>query len=100
MSSSVSGVDHESQLVLEPDGPQQAERVVPEHALAHRTDEAPVEVAVAAEGVELVPAGERPRDRVDREIAVGEVLFDAVCKRREVDGAPVAVRDSPGSVRA
>ena len=95
-------VDHESQLVLEPDGPQQAERVVPEHALAHRTDDAPVEVAVAAEGVELVPAGEWARDHVDGEIAVGEVASSMTISSgvKSTVSTRQPVRDSPGSVRA
>ena len=91
-------IEPEAELVLEADRAQQAERVVAEDSRRDRAKRLAVEVAEAAERIQRLAALERPRDRVDREVAGGEVLVDAVRQGREVDGALVGQRHAPGSV--
>ena len=68
----VSGSSAKAELVLEADRAQQSERVVQEHPGRLR-EATSAEVGEAAEGIERLAARERPRDRVDREVAGGEI---------------------------
>ena len=91
-------LDDEAELLLEADGPQETERVGLEHAGADRPDDLLVEIAAPVERVDVLAARERPRDRVDREIARREVRLDRAAKRREVDGSALGQCDAPAAV--
>ena len=78
-------VEAHSELVFEPGGTQQANRIVPEDLKRNRPENPGLEVAATAEGIDRLPPGERDRDRVDREVPRAEVRLDPVRERREVD---------------
>ena len=69
-------VEAEAELVLEPDGPKQPERVVREDGVADRAEPLRLEVVAPAERIDRLAAAERARDRVDGEVARGEVVLD------------------------
>ena len=91
-------LEHEAELVLEPHRAQQAQRIIREHGRRDGTDQLRSEVRAPAVRVDFLAAGQRDRDRVDREVASREVVLDPVVQGREVDGMPGLERDPPGAV--
>ena len=86
-------VDAEPELVLEAHGPEEAQRIVGEHRLGHGSDDALLEIPCAAVGIEPLVGAHADRDRVEGEVARGEIGLDAVREGREVDGLLALVRD-------
>ena len=91
-------VEADVQLVLEPDRPQQPQRIVLEDGPAHRAQSPRSEIVTPAEWVDRLPTGERSRDRVDGEVTSRQIVLDGARKRREVDGATAVQRHPPGAV--
>src|SRR5205823_13140400 len=77
----------EAELVLEPYGAQQAQRVVLEDRLRDRAQAAEGDVLEAAARIDDLAACEGARERVDGEVARGEVGVDRPAKRGEVESA-------------
>ena len=71
-------VHPEPELVLEPDGAQEAQRVGDEDVVRDRPHDARVEVLQTAERIARLAARDRHRDRVEREVPRREVGVDAV----------------------
>jgi hypothetical protein len=88
----------EVQLVLEAHRPQEPQRVVLEHGGLDGTDAARGEIAVAVVGIDDLAGAHPLGDRVDREVAGGEVVLDRPAQGREVDGTVVREGDAPGPV--
>ncbi len=88
-------VHAEPELVLEPDRPQQAERIGFVHVVGDRPDDTRVEVLEPCERVVRLAARNGHRHRVEREVPRREVGVDAVDERGEVDRLLRAVRDDP-----
>ena len=92
-------VEPESELVLEAHRAQEPQRVVREDGRPDGAKTARRQVGLAAERVDERPAGQGPRERVDREVPRREVLLDRVAvKRGEVDRVPLPEGDAPGAV--
>ncbi len=91
-------VQAEAELVLEPHRTEQPQRIRAEHAVGDRPQRLRAEIRDAAERIDRVGRPETPRDRIDGEVARGEVVRDRPAQRREVDRVPVPVRDAPGAV--
>src|SRR5439155_11819251 len=68
----------EAELVREPYRAQEPQRVVFEDRLGNRAKNARLEVGCSAERIDRLAALQRAGDRVDREVAAGEVGFDPV----------------------
>jgi hypothetical protein len=85
------GLDLQPELAGQAGRPQHPQRIVGEALLAHHSQPAGLEVGLPAMGIEQRTAVERLGERVDREVAAGEVLLDAGLQRHEVD-VPGAVR--------
>ena len=62
------------------------------------SDQPRVQIGASRERIDRLAAGQRDRDRVDREVPRRQVLLDRPGERREVDGPPAVERDPPGSV--
>jgi hypothetical protein len=92
------GVETEAQLVFQPNSAQQPQRIVPEDRRRDRAQHAPFEVVHAAKWINELASAERLRDRVDGEVACGEIGFDVVLKRREVHRPTVVEGHAPRSV--
>src|SRR5215211_2386097 len=88
----------EAELVLEAHGAQEAQRVVLEDRVGDRADAARPEVAAAVVRVDSLVAAHPLCDRVDAEVAAGEVVLDRPRQRREVDGPAAVEGDAPGAV--
>ena len=94
------GIEPEAELVLEPHGAQQAERVVVEDARRRRRGaRARSTSARPSNGSTTSPPASGHGDRVHREVACGEVGLDrAALERREVD-RPALVEQRPARRR-
>ena len=79
-------VHAEPKLVLEPNGSQQAQRIVAEDRLGHRTNDAGLEIRRAFVRVVHVVTPDPNSDGVEREVARGQIRVDPARERREVDG--------------
>src|SRR4029079_12027444 len=86
------------QLILEANGSEQAERVGAEDGVGDRDEPAGSEVAVAVVRIDRLVATGPLGDRVDREVALGEVLLDRAWEWREIDGKGVPPPHEPGAV--
>ncbi len=84
-------VDLEPELGRDPGRAQQPQRVGREAALADDPQQPPLEVGEAVVGVDRVAAGERHRDRAEREVAGVEVGLDRLPPQRRRVGLPGAV---------
>ena len=96
----VSRVDGEAELLGQPRDPQQAHRVVGERRGPHEAQAAGAQVGEAPVAVDQGgPAVGRHRQRVDRQVAAGEVLVEgAALQRRQVDReGEVAPLHPPGA---
>ena len=91
-------VETRSELVFEPGGAQEANRIVREDARRDRPKNPRLEVAAAAEGIDWLSSGKRDRDRVDREVPGAEIRLDPVRERCEVDRPAVPKGHPPGAV--
>src|SRR5262245_9447030 len=92
-------VKPKTQLVLETNRTEEAQRIVVEHRPADRPEPPSREVGLPVERIDENPAVQGAGERVDREVSRGEVLLDAgSVQRSEVDGLSVAGRDAPGAV--
>ena len=90
------GVEAEAELVLEPHGAQQAQRVVVEDARRDDADDAALEVGPPAERIDGSPPASGTAIALIVKSRVAEVGLDrAALERREVDGPPVVERDPP-----
>ena len=87
-----------AELVREPDRAQEPQRVVFEDRLRDRAKNPRLEVGCSAERIHRLAPPQRAGDRVDREVAAGEVGFDPVGQRCEIHGATVVESDAPGAV--
>src|SRR5437763_5980438 len=88
----------EAELPLEPDGSNKPQRVVVEDRFRHGAQLAELEIVASAARVDVLPAIERPRDRVDREIAACEIRLDRPVHRCEVHGTASVQDDAPRRV--
>ena len=91
-------VDLQPEAGGEPRGAQQAQRVRGEAALADDAQDAALEVAQAAVGVERLAARERHGDGADREVALRQIGLDRLAAqggRVHLPG-PVAIDHAPG----
>ena len=95
------GIGLEVQLARQPRGPQDPQRVGREGLRADHAQAPGGEVGAPAEGVDRLSPGQRLGDRVDGEVARGQVGFDAVAvDRQQVDlPAMVARHDAPDAER-
>ena len=91
-------VEAEAELVLQPDGAQQAQRIGLEDGVGDGADRALGDVALPAEGIDEVSSLQRAGHRVEREVPASKVFLDPARQWREVDGPPVLERDPPGAV--
>ena len=91
-------VQPKTELVLEPDGAKKTQGVVLEDRPAHGPKPPRREILHPAERIDRLPAGQRARDRVDREVTRRQVVLDRARKRGEVDGAAGVQRDPPCAV--
>ena len=87
-----------AQLVLQPHGAQETQRIGLERSVRDGAHDARLDVLAAAERIDCLPAGKWLRDRVDREVACGEVVLDRRGERCEVDRPAVGERDAPRAV--
>ena len=76
----------EAELVLEPDRPQQAQRIVDEDRVRHRSNHAGGEIGSPLIRVAWLARSNPNGDRVEREVPRREIRLDPIGKGREVDG--------------
>jgi hypothetical protein len=93
------GLDLQLELGGEAGGAQQAQRIGREAALADRAQNPALEVLDTAVRVDRLAAGKWNRNGADREVAFGEIGFDALAaKGGRVDlPGPLASDDAPGA---
>ena len=91
------GIDLEAELMRDPRQPQQPQRVVAEGRLGRRPQQPPAEVVAAGQRVDHRAVVERHRDRIDGEVAQGQVVLDAATAGRDVDRAALS-HHPPGAV--
>src|SRR5262249_24758929 len=92
-------LETEPELVLEPDRPQEAERIVLEDLGPDGAEHPSLEVGAPVERIDVVAAGQRAGDRVDREVAAREGGPERSPERRGGGPAPpcwAAPRLAPG----
>jgi class 3 adenylate cyclase len=90
-------VEAKAELVLEPHCAHEPERIVGEDRCLDGAQRARLEVGSAAVGIDVLAAADGHGDRVDGEVARGQVVLDRGPEEREVDGAAVLERDPPGA---
>src|SRR5262249_52281771 len=88
----------EAELLLETNRAQEAQRIVLEDRLRDGAQKAELKILAPAARVDVVAAGDRDGDRVDREVATREARLDRPVHRREVDRPPAAEHDAPRRV--
>ncbi len=86
------GVRGQAEFAGQPDEAQRPQRVVLERAGADEAQPARPQVAGASERVDQLAAAQRPRDRVDREVAPAKVGFDVAAVQRGDVGLPARDR--------
>ena len=92
-------VHAEAELVLEPHRPEEAQWIVEEDRFGDGANAPVGEVGPSVVWIAEIARSHPHRDRVEREVARGEVRLDAVGTGREVDGLrSVRRRYAPGAV--
>jgi hypothetical protein len=91
-------VEARSELVFEPGGAQEADRICGKDLRRDRPNDAGLQIGAAAVRVDRLSAAKRGRNRVDREVASPEVGLDPVWHRREVHRPAVPEGHPPGTV--
>ena len=92
-------VHAETELVLEPNGSQQPQRIVAEDRLGHGTDDPRLEIPTPAVRIVHVVTPDPNGDRVEREVARRQIRVDPARERCEVDGLLGSFHDdAPGSM--
>jgi hypothetical protein len=89
----------ESELDLQPHRSQEAQRIVDEDQVRDCANAPCVEIRSALERIARSTRSDPDSDRVEREVARGEIGFDAIRKRCEINGLRgVCVGYAPGSM--
>ena len=91
-------VHAEAELVLEPHRPEEAQWIVEEDRVGDGTNAPVGEVGPSVVWIAEIARSHAHRDRVEREVARGEVRLDAVGTGREVDGLGRSAAATPGAV--